>query len=175
MPVREKRQRRGLAPDLILGIVQVGEELNLRDRHKPVMAHANRQPQNRLLIQQRVDHPVRPEPLLQFLRDSIDAPLTAHIFAHADDLAMFQHQIGQRPVDQAAHGLGIIHRPHIPAKRLGARLGAGSVGGFAVAFGRDQAGHHLGGAAQMRTRGSLGSDAIGAGASILIYLQRLIR
>ncbi len=60
-PLREERQRRRLAAQLVFGIVQIGEELDFRHRHEAVLRHADGQPEDRLFIQQRVDHPVRAE------------------------------------------------------------------------------------------------------------------
>ena len=81
LTVREKRQRGRLAPDLILGIVHIGKELDFRDRQQPIVRRANRQPQNCLLIEQRIDHPRRSKPLMQPRRAIINPALRAHILA----------------------------------------------------------------------------------------------
>ena len=52
-----RTQARRLAAQLVLGVVQVGEVLDLRDRHQPGHAGAERQPEDRLLVEQRVEDP----------------------------------------------------------------------------------------------------------------------
>ena len=48
---------------LVLGVVQVGQELDLGHRDKAVLRHADGEAQDRLFVEKRVDHPVRPEAL----------------------------------------------------------------------------------------------------------------
>ena len=58
-PCGEELQRRRLATELVLGVVQVGEVLDLRDRQQPGDARAEGQPEDGLLVEQRVEHPGR--------------------------------------------------------------------------------------------------------------------
>ena len=54
--VREERQARRLAAQLVLGVVQVGEVLDLGDRQQPAHPGAEREPEDRLLVEQGVEH-----------------------------------------------------------------------------------------------------------------------
>ena len=143
LSVGKEGQRCRLAAQLVFRIVQIGEELNLRHRREPVLRHADGEAQDRLLVEQRVDHPVGAEAGNQLLRHAIDAALAAHILAHQHDLAMVEHQIGQRPVDQPAHDLRLFHRLDVGAEGFGPHLGGGSVGRPAITFRRNEACHHL--------------------------------
>ena len=60
LPVGEERQAGRLAAQLVLGVVQVGEVLDLGDRHEPGHPGAERQAEDRLLVEQRVEHPPAP-------------------------------------------------------------------------------------------------------------------
>ncbi len=57
LAVREEAQSRRLAANLVLGIVDVGEELDLGDREKVVMGGADSEAEDGLLVEQGVDHP----------------------------------------------------------------------------------------------------------------------
>ena len=62
LPVGEEPQRRRLAAQLVLGVVQVGEVLDLRHRQRsPLSAGAEREPEDRLLVEQRVEDARRAE------------------------------------------------------------------------------------------------------------------
>ena len=56
LAVGEEGQARRLAAELVLGVVQVGEVLDLRDRQQPGDPGAERDPEDRLLVEQRVEH-----------------------------------------------------------------------------------------------------------------------
>ena len=167
LPVGKERQRRRLAPDLVLGIVQIGQELDLRHRHEAVLRHADGKAQDRLLVQQRVDHPVRPEARLQLLRHAIDAALAAHILAHHHDFGVGQHQVGQRPVDDAATSVCGSSIAFMSPPKAAARASAvGPLRGLAGALRRDQAGHHIAGRLQPRPRHRLGGNPRHPGAGL---------
>ena len=173
LPLREKRQGRRLAPDLIFGVVQIGQKLNLGQRDKTVLRHADGQAENRLLVEQRVDHSVRPEARLQLLRHPINPALAPDILAHHHDFRVRQHQVGQRPVEQAAHRLRLVQLAQIAAKRRRARLGRGAVGGRTGARRRDQAGHHISRGFQPWPSDRLGRDPGHAGGGVVVNRQRI--
>ena len=173
LAVREEGQRRRLAAQLVFGIMQVGEELDFRDRDEAISGHPDRVAKDGLLIQQRVDHPVRAVALLQLLGHAVDAALAAHILPHQDDLGMLQHQVGQREVKDLGERLRAIHRLHVGAECRRPRLGRRAIGGRAVPFRGDEACHHASGIAQPRAGDSLGRDAGHAGVCLFIDRQRL--
>ena len=107
------------------------------------MRQPDAETEDRLLIEQRVDHPVRPKTGNQFLRHAIDTALAADILAHHRDLAMFQHQIAQRPVDQPAHDLRLFHRLEIAAEGLRTCFRQRSVGSPAGPLRGNETCHHF--------------------------------
>ena len=109
LAVREEAQRRRLAADLVLGIVDVGEELDLGDREQVVMGGADAEAEDALLVEQGVDHPRRAEALVQLGGDVVDAALGPDILAGDDDIVVRQHQIGERPAQQPRHMLRLVH------------------------------------------------------------------
>ena len=143
LPFGKERQRCCFAANLIFGIVQIGEELDFGHWRKAILTHANRQPEDGLLIQKRVDHAILAKPLLQFLRDTIDAALKADIFAHHHNIRMGEHHIGHGPVDQARHDLRLFHRAHVRAEGLRACLLRWTIRQCAVPFGRYQRSHNI--------------------------------
>ena len=59
----EEGEGGGFTADLVFGIVQIGEELDLRHGCEAVVRHADGKAQDRLLVQQGVDHAVPTESL----------------------------------------------------------------------------------------------------------------
>src|SRR3546814_5606681 len=51
LPVREEAERRRLAANLVLGIVDIGDELDLGHRDEAVVRHADREPEDRLFVE----------------------------------------------------------------------------------------------------------------------------
>ena len=82
-PAREEAQRRRLAAQLVLGVVEVGEVLDLRDGQQPGQGGAERQPEDRLLVEQGVEDACRPEALLQPERHAVDAALDPDVLTRA--------------------------------------------------------------------------------------------
>ena len=144
LTIGKKRQCRRLAAQLIFGVVQIGQKLNFGHRDKTVMRHADGKAQNRLLVQQCVDHPAGAKAGMQLLRHAVNATFAPDIFAHHHDLGVLQHQIGQRPIDNAAHGLKIGHLVKITAKSRRSGLGCWAVAGMVRAMWWHNAGHDIG-------------------------------
>ena len=103
-------KRRRLAAYLVLGIVQIGQKLDFRDRHKAIMPHPDGEAQYGLFVEQCIKHPRRAEFLLQTLGHPVHPALARHIFAKQRDIGVAQHQIGERKVDglRQRHRLGQI-------------------------------------------------------------------
>ncbi len=152
LPVRKERKRRRLAPDLVLGIVDIGEELDLRQRQQPVVRRADRQPQDRLLVQQGIDHPRRTEPRMQLLRGSIDPTLRPHILPANNRARILQQHVRQRPADQLGHMLRLFHRARIVGEKRAPRLGRRQRTRNANALGRHNTRHHRRGIGQLGPR-----------------------
>ena len=130
----EERQRRRLAAELILGVVQVGEVLDLRDRHQPGQAGAERQPEDRLLVQQGVEDPGRAEPAGQAAGDAVDAALDPDVLAEDDHPAVGGQDLGQGGVDRLGQGARPVagrrpapSAPPVAATRSGRRGASGAI------------------------------------------------
>ena len=100
LAVGEERQAGRLAAQLVLGVVQVGEVLDLRDRHQPGQAGAERQAEDRLLVEQCVEHPPAAGPALQTAGDAVHAALGADVLAEDEHGGVGGEQVAERPVDR---------------------------------------------------------------------------
>jgi hypothetical protein len=56
LPVREERERRRFAADLVAGVVEVGEVLDLGERQQAHVRRALGEAEDGLLVEQRVEH-----------------------------------------------------------------------------------------------------------------------
>src|SRR6185312_15703700 len=86
--LREELQRGGLATKLVLGVVEVREVLDLGDRDEPGDRRSERQPEDRRLVEQRVEHALLAEAGLKATRDAVDAALEPDVLAEDERLAV---------------------------------------------------------------------------------------
>src|SRR3546814_18256592 len=84
LTVGEKAERRRLAANLVLGIVDIGEELDLGHRDEAVVRHADRETEARLFVEKGVDDARRSEALMKLGGDIVDTPLRPDILAPPD-------------------------------------------------------------------------------------------
>ncbi|SBV34885.1 protein of unknown function [uncultured Sphingopyxis sp.] len=152
LAVREEAQCRCLAADLVLGIVDIGEELDLGHRKEAIVRHADREPEDRLLVEQGVDDARRAETLMELRRDIVDATLRPDILARDDDLPMREHQVGERPREETRHVLRLVHRLRVAAEHRLAIVVRRRVGAGDLPLRRDQAFHHAGGGRDLRAQ-----------------------
>jgi hypothetical protein len=96
----EERECRGLAPQLVLGVVQVREVLDLRERQEAAEGCAQREPENRGLVEQRVEHARRTEALVQATGDAVDAALGGDVLAEQERVRVPLERVRQRGVDR---------------------------------------------------------------------------
>ena len=104
LPVGEEPQRGGLAAELVLGVVQVGEVLDLGHRHEPGEAGAERRAEDGLLVEQGVEDPGRPEAVAQAARDAVDPALDRHVLAEDEHVVVVRELVGQGLVDGLREG-----------------------------------------------------------------------
>jgi hypothetical protein len=109
---REELLGGSLAPDLIRGVVQIGQVLDLRHREQAGQPAAKGQPEDRLLVEQGVEDPGGPEPALQPLGHAVDAALAPHVLPEHAHAGFRVQKFGQRQVDRlgqrdrlSGHGL----------------------------------------------------------------------
>ncbi len=104
LPRREEARAAGLAPELIERVVQVGEVLDLRDRQHPGQPEPLGDAQDRGLVEQRVEHPRRPEGLLQAGRDAVDTTLLPDVLPEGHRVWTGHELIAQRGVQPDREG-----------------------------------------------------------------------
>ena len=126
-PSEKNAQRRRLAAQLVLGVVQVGEVLDLRDRQRPRQRRAERGAQDGLLVEQRVEDPAAAEPLTQPAGHAVHPALDGDVLTEDQRVRAVRQDVGEGRVDrlgqrQPAAG-GSVHRPAGDAcrRRSGAR------------------------------------------------------
>ena len=100
LPIREERQGRGLAPKLILGVVQVCQVLDLGNRKQAGDAATERDTEDRLFVEKRVEHASDAETALQSTGNAVDASLMTDVLAEHQQLRPGRECIGQRRVDR---------------------------------------------------------------------------
>ena len=88
LPLREELQRRRLAAQLILGVVEVGEVLDLRHRHEAAHRGAEREAEDRRLVEQRVEDAAGAEAGVEPTGDAVDAALRGDVLAEQEHLGM---------------------------------------------------------------------------------------
>ncbi len=159
-PGREELERRRLAAQLVLRVVEVREVLDLGDGQKAEVARADREAEDALLVEQRVEHAAHAGAPRQLGGDVVDAALPRHVLAEDDQLRVLREQIAERAVDvdrEVARPLelGELSAPQRGARGRGRR--AGGLGGDRLGRARRERRHHLGGRGEARpARGLVG-------------------
>ena len=125
-PLEKNRSDGGLAAELVLGVVEVGEVLDLRDRHEAGQRRAERRAEDGLLVEQGVEHPEAAEPLPQPARHAVDAALDRDVLAEQQRRGLRVHQVGEGGVDglRQRHGWPVLGQSAAP--EAGALLGGAS-------------------------------------------------
>nr|BFE81092.1 hypothetical protein GCM10020093_036930 [Planobispora longispora] len=98
--------------------MQIGEILDLGDRHQPGQAGAEGQAEYGLLVQEGVEHPARAEALLQAPGDAVDAALAGDVLAEDQHVGVGGQGVGQGPVDRLGEGEQALVLGQAPAERL---------------------------------------------------------
>ena len=84
--------------------MQVGEVLDLGYGKQPGHPGAERQPEDGLFVEQRVENPRRTRPVEQSAGDPVDAALAGDVFAEDDGFGIAVQDVVQRAVDPDRHG-----------------------------------------------------------------------
>src|SRR3546814_21172160 len=77
---------------------------------------ADREPEDRLFVEQGVDDARRSEALMKLGGDVVDTPLRPDILARDDDFLVREHQVGERPAEEPRHMLRLVQRAGIAAE-----------------------------------------------------------
>ena len=144
LTVGEELQRGTLAADLVGGVVQIGQVLDLRDGQQPADAGAQGQSEDRLLVEQRVENPCRPGCCGQPPGHAVDTALAGDVLAEQQRLGVVGQRLAQRPVDGLRHR---DRRPVVPAVCPGCGLSGGP---HRIIAGLPQRCHHRVRAVQLR-------------------------
>ena len=100
LPVGEELQRRALAANLVRRVVKVGQVLDLRDRQQPRYPGTERKAQDRLLVEQRVEHPRRTGLAEKSAGDAVHAALAGDVLTEDHRLRISIQDVVQRTVDR---------------------------------------------------------------------------
>ena len=124
--VGEEAQARRLAAQLVLGVVQVGEVLDLRDRQQPADAETEAEAEDRLLVEQGVEHARRAEALRRPRVRPYTPPLRPTSSPNTSSLRAGRQRVGERGVDalRERQRAGVLGQP-LPCAASGPRGGAG--------------------------------------------------
>ncbi len=126
-PVGEEAGRGRLTPELIEGVVQVGEVLDLRHGQEPQQAGALGEAEDRGLVEQGVEDPAWPEPVPQAAGHAVHATFDGDVLTEHQGFRAAQQLVvqggTQRRREGALTGLGRLLRqsPGVDAA-AGARL-----------------------------------------------------
>ena len=146
LTLREELQRRCLAAQLILGVVEVGEVLDLRHRHEAAHGGAEREAEDRRLVEQRVEHPAGAEAGVEAAGDAVDAALRRDVLAEQEHLGMSVERGGEGAVDREGQ------RQRLGGRLLRGRVGPGQLGHLGRRARRERP-HHLRGALELGPTG----------------------
>ena len=127
----EELQRGGLAAQLVLGVVQVREVLDLGHRQQARDARPQREAEHGLLVEQGVDHPGGAEPALQTPGHPVHAALAADVLPQQDDAGVGRRGVGERAVDGLREGQRALVLGQLAAVRPAALVVARRQGGTA--------------------------------------------
>ena len=97
--LREELQRRRLSAELILRVVEVRQVLDLRDRQEAAHRGAEREPEDRRLVEQRVEHATRPEASVKSARHAVDTALHRDVLPEQQRVRVALEQGSQPGVD----------------------------------------------------------------------------
>ena len=83
--LREELQCRRFASQLVLGVVEVGQILDLCDGQHPQLAGADGDAHDGLFIEQRIEHAAALGTSAEIAGDAVDSTLVGNIFAEEPD------------------------------------------------------------------------------------------
>ena len=111
LPLGEELQRRRLAPQLVGGIVEVGQILDLRYRHEAVDAGSEGSSEDRLFVEDRVEHLAITEPAMEASGDAVHTALAGHVLAEHERVPIGGQDRSQRGVDRLGDGHRALDLP----------------------------------------------------------------
>ena len=98
-PLRAVAQPRGVIHQLIDAGIHEPHELYFADRAHALRRHPDAEAADQQFRERRVDHAIRPEPLLQAERRAKYAAVDADILAEHDDVGILLKSAGERQID----------------------------------------------------------------------------
>ena len=177
LAVGEELQRGTLAPDLVGGVVQVGEVLDFGDREQARRPGTERQAEDRLFVEQGVENPRRANLLHQPTGDAVDAALAGDVLAEDECLGVVGEDVQQRAVDGLRQGHRALARRtdagHSRTAAGGIVRGARRLGGFAAGFAKRL--HHCARAVELRQVADLSGEADDFSSLVFVAVENLGR
>ena len=150
--------------------MQVGEVLDLRYGKQPGHAGAKGQPEDGLLVEQRVEYPRRTGPVEQSAGHPVDAALSRDVFAEDDGFRVAVQNVVECTVDPERHGhrrVGIAGPDRCGERRRG--------GGDRFFESQCKRLHHRLRAVELRGLGNFGRKLEDLGALCLVAVEHLRR
>ena len=178
LPVREERQARGLAAELVFRIVQVGKVLDLGQGHEPGQPGAECHAEDRLLVEQGVEDPSGTEPFLQPARHAVHPALDRHVLPEHERLRVDRQDVDECPVDRLGEGERARVLGQVPVEGLGTHRRRRRTAGFgadAIGPPRRQRRHDLVGGRQLRAVEQRERDRPHLGASLEVPVDEVGR
>ena len=178
LPGREELQAGCLAAELVLGVVQVRQILDLRHREQARYPRPEAEPEDGLLVEQGVEHPAHAEPPGQPPRHPVYAALAPDVLAEHNQLRIPGERVGQAAVD----GVRQVQRPGL-LRQLGperararrGRSGSGRARCHLVGVTRCERTRHLGPAGQAAVGHGLLGEHPDPGPQRLVPADDLLR
>src|SRR5262249_2675977 len=100
LALREKLQRAGLAADLVLGVVVIGQILKLGDRQEAEVGRADREAKDGRFVEESVENARGTESLVQACADVINAAALGNVFAEDECFGILFESFVEAAVDQ---------------------------------------------------------------------------
>ena len=96
------------------------------------MRRPEREPEDRRLVEQRVEHACGAEARLEAARDAVDAALAADVLSEDERLGVMLEDVGERGVDRLREreplvALARAHRRELPPRADGSRGASGRI------------------------------------------------
>src|SRR5690606_8439151 len=114
-------QARRLAAQLVFGVMEVGQVLDLGEGQEAVLRGAEREAEEGLLVEQGVEDAGGRGALGEAARDAVDAALATDVLAEDQHLGVLREQLAERAVDRLRErarpfALGRRLAPQAPAR-----------------------------------------------------------
>lgn len=121
----EEFEGAGFTADLVDGVVEVGQVLNLGDGEQSALGRADGQAEDGLFVEEGVEDPGEPEALVKVGGDGVDAAFDSHVFAKHEDALVVSHEVVEGGVEELGEVPGAVSFGELVIPKSLAGLGIG--------------------------------------------------